>query len=338
MVTSYSDPGIPRRVLQKELRRLRAEARLTQREVAERLDWSLSKVLRIEKASVSTSVTDLRAMLDLYGVTDEGLAGSLIEAARHSKDQAWWSPFRAVVSGRYAQYLAHEGAASLIRVYHPFLIPGLMQTSEYAAALRAPLADEHTPAIVELRTARLRNLLAAVRPPRIELVLGEEALYRLVGGRAVMRDQLAHIRELAVGSGVSVRIVPFSVGAYAAQLGAFSLLTLADGEALFIESLGGELLTRGEEAKPFSAHFAEARRLACSDEQASALLTRLIGQLDQDGAGEPWPPAGLGPPDPDAGWPDLGDARWRRAHTGPSRLPRLIPSVPVPSSSSPGNF
>jgi transcriptional regulator with XRE-family HTH domain len=338
-VVSPGDRGLQRRMLVEELRKLRASAGLTQSEVAERLEWSLSKVGRIEKATVGTSVTDLRAMLDLYSVTDPELAERLTEAARHSKDQAWWSPYRAVVSPQYAQYLAHEGAASLIRVYHPFLIPGLLQTREYASALREPLADEQTGAIVELRTARLRNLLTAARPPRIELVLGQEALYRLIGGPAVMRAQLEHVRELSARSGISVRIVPFSAGAYAGLLGSFVLLTLAeaDGDVVFIESLGGELLTRDDEARKFSAYFTEARRLACSDDQASALLARLIGPLDQARIGEPWPPAGLGPPDPDAGWLDLGDARWGRARTGISSLPLPIPSALLTSFSLPGS-
>ena len=132
------DTSSQRRKLMAGLRRARSAAGLTQRVAAERLNWSQSKLIRIENGAVGISVTDLRAMLQLYRVTDQQSIEDLSNAALHSRGLSWWSRFRDVVSPQFATYLGQEASASSIAVFHPFLIPGLLHTREYATALLEP--------------------------------------------------------------------------------------------------------------------------------------------------------------------------------------------------------
>jgi transcriptional regulator with XRE-family HTH domain len=121
--------------LRHELRRTRMQRGMLQREVAAALDWSLSKLIRIETGVVGITVTDLRALLAHYGVTDPAYVEKLCAAARDSRRSAWWDRYQEVLTPQYQTFLAYEGTASTIREYSWPLIPGLLQTAEYARAL-----------------------------------------------------------------------------------------------------------------------------------------------------------------------------------------------------------
>jgi hypothetical protein len=325
---------------------------MTQREVAERLEWSLSKLMRIEAASVGISVTDLRAMLELYRVTDEHLVRSLTDAARGSKGQSWFSPYRDVISPQFAQYLGHEGSASSIRVFHPFLIPGLLHTRGYAdELLRAHLGTEETRRIVDLRMKRQQNLLSRTQPANMAFLVDEGALLRLIGGPAVMQRQLRHLLDISTRPGVSVQIVPFSSGAHPGLLGPFVLLSLGNcaEDLLYVESASGDLLSRDDQEKiiQFTEYFETVRGLALPDDQARTLMQGLISQLDQKeengsrepgGAQEPQSLVGLNPPELLSGLTDLGEVRWECSGTGVKSLPAHVPIVQIRSSACSTSF
>jgi transcriptional regulator with XRE-family HTH domain len=334
------DPSRQRRRLRVELRRARDAAGLTQRQAAELLDWSLSKLIRIEAGTVGVSVTDLRAMLQLYEVTDEALVKSLAEAARGSKGPSWWSRYRDIITPQFSQYLGHESSASSIRVFHPFLVPGLLHTEEYALELlRVHSEDAQARRLMELRMERQGNLLDQAGRPRMSFVVGQEALYRRIGGPAVMARQLRRLLDAISGPDISVQVVPYSAGAHAGLLGPFVLLTLDDSgeDVLFAEGPGGDLVSRddGDKIAQFAEHFEAIRELALPDDQAQALLGELISQLDQEARGNAGRPAGLKSPrsaaelDPPGFRPDLADVRdmrWRsprRALTSPG-LPAYV--------------
>src|SRR3984885_6155469 len=175
-MSTREDPSRQRRRLRVELRRGRGAAGVTQRQAVEQLEWSLSKLIRIEAGTVGVSVTDLRAMLQLYGVTNQALVDNLTEAARGSKGQSWWSQYRESITPQFAQYLGHEGSASSIRVFHPFLIPGLLHTEEYAfELLRVHSGTEKARRLTDLRMERQRKLFEQAEPPDVAFVLDEEA-------------------------------------------------------------------------------------------------------------------------------------------------------------------
>jgi transcriptional regulator with XRE-family HTH domain len=286
LMRATDDPAIPRRKLKGELRAARTAAGLTRDEAAKHLDWSLSKLVRIETGDQGVSVTDLRAMLQLYKSTDETFIAELTKLARSSRRQAWWAGHRDVISKQFGLYLSYEGSASAIRTFHPLLIPGLLHTDDYAFhLLRTRLPEENARSIIDLRMERQERLFDQPEPPRTAFIFGEEALTRCVGGQAVMRHQLRHVLEMAQKDTVSIQVVPFSAGAHPGLIGSFILVSLPDSgeDLLFLEGAGGDIVNRDEEEliNPFIDYFETLRGLALSEQETGNLIDRRIGQLNE---------------------------------------------------------
>jgi transcriptional regulator with XRE-family HTH domain len=278
------DPAIPRRRLRVELRAARAATGLTREDAARTLDWSLSKLVRIETGDQGVSVTDLRAMLQLYNVTDEGRVRELTTLARSTRRQSWWSSYRDVISKQFGQYLGYEGAASYIRTFHPMLVPGLLHTDDYAfEILRLRMTNERARRLVNLRMERQERVLDQQHPPETTFVFGEEALTRCIGGPGVMREQLRHLVEVAARPSVSIQVVPLSAGAHPGLSGSFILLGLQEtGEdLLFLEGAGADVVSRDdrEMIPPFIESFHTLRGLALSEDDTRMLIIRRIDVL-----------------------------------------------------------
>jgi len=129
------DPTVQRRRLRAELRNARDTAGLRQADVARAMDWSLSKLMRIERGEVSVSTNDLRALLNHYGVKEKGKVNGLLELARSARGSSFYDQYADLLKPGFKEYLAYEASASVIRQYEPVLIPGLLQTEEYARGL-----------------------------------------------------------------------------------------------------------------------------------------------------------------------------------------------------------
>jgi transcriptional regulator with XRE-family HTH domain len=271
------------------MRRLRAArnaAALTREEVVEKLDWSLSKLVRIETGDQGVAVTDLRAMLALYKVTDEETIKDLVKLARSSRRLAWWNAYRDVVSKQYGQLLGFEGSASCVRSFHPLLIPGLLHTTGYGFELRRVLmSDEKARKLTDLLRVRQERLFDQPAPPEMEFIFGEEALLRPIGGAVVMRQQFHHLLEAITSNAASIRIVPLSVGAHVGVIGPFNLVGLrdSDDEALFIEGGVGDVANRDDQKMitTFTEHFESLQELALPKDQTSALINHRIDQMSQ---------------------------------------------------------
>lgn len=278
------DPAISRRKLKGELRTARDAAGLTREAVAAALDWSLSKLVRIETGDQGVSVTDLQAMLRLYKVTDQSTIQELTDQAKNSRGPTWWGGYRDVVSKPYGQLLGYEGSASYIRTFHPLLIPGLLHTDDYAFELRrVRTSDEQARRVVDLLVERQERLFDQPKVPESVFVFGEEALTRPIGGPAVMRRQLRHLLEISDRPDVSIQVVPFSVGAHPGLIGPFTLLGLADSgeDLLFLESAGGDLVNRDDNEMiiSFAEHFETLRNLALSENESRKVIEHRIEQL-----------------------------------------------------------
>lgn len=283
-MSGADDPNVQRRKLGTVLRRSREDADLTQRRVAEELDWSLSKVIRIETGAHGVSVTDLNAMLGLYGVTDDDVVAELRLAARGSRGQPWWHSYRELVSPQFARYLGYEDAAVSFRVFHPYLVPGLLHIESYAEELLSVHSEpDRVGRISELRNLRQERILA--RPGVTQtFVVNEEALYRWIGGPQRMSRQLQHLLDLSGTPGVSIRILPFSAGAHPGLLGPFIILRLDNGdEVVFKESNSGDQFIRddSEQIAQYDAYFEELREQALPEDQGDALLKEQIKHFDQ---------------------------------------------------------
>jgi transcriptional regulator with XRE-family HTH domain len=277
-----ADPSVQRRRLALELRRGRDAAGLTQRDAAREIEWSLSKLIRIESGAQGISVTDLNALLALYGVTDPDQVATLATAARGSRGQSWWNGYRDIVSPQFAQLLGHETQAASVRVAHPFLIPGLLQTEEYAAALMDVYRDHgRGKRIINLRMERQERLFGS--GAEALFVIGEEALHRWIGGPDVLRHQVKHLLDISQRTGTAIRIVPFRAGSHPGLQSPFTLLRLreTDEEVLFLESINGDDLARDEpdQIAEYGEYFETMYGIALSHEDGDALLGERIDLL-----------------------------------------------------------
>ena len=188
-------PTVRRRELGALLRALRTEKGWTAEEVAERLLVSPSKISRQETGQRGVSQRDIRELCDLYGVEGDQRQ-HLIDLASEGKQRAWWQTTRLP----YSTYVGLEAEAVSISDYALSVMPGLLQTSEYARAVLEAMVPRWVPEIVEERVQgrldRQERILAAPGAPRFEAVMDESVLHRVVGSPEIMRAQLEHLLTL----------------------------------------------------------------------------------------------------------------------------------------------
>ena len=275
-----------RRQLLAELRRLRPPHVQTQRQVADALDWSPSKVTRIESGAVSLSVTDLRALLGFYEVSDPGVVERLVDLARRSRRAR--SPFAAyadVFSAVALRFFDFEHTASRIGEVELLVVPGLLQTEDYARALMGVhgMRAEKTERFVGSRRVR-QQLLDRADPPELSFVVDESVLLRTIGGGVVMRAQLERLLELARRPNVAIRVVPLALGAHVGLRGPFVLLTFAgtnDPDVVYIEQRRGDVLFQ-DELEVVANHrrlFAELEKCAARPDELATYVDRAIARI-----------------------------------------------------------
>jgi transcriptional regulator with XRE-family HTH domain len=242
------DPAILRRRLRSELRKARDTAGVTQRDVAVAMDWSQSKLIRIESGAVNISTNDLRALLGHYGV-DSDRSNALVDIARAAREPTPWSIYRDVATPEYIAFLGYEASASIIRNFEPLLVPGLLQTEEYARTVIS-VAVAHNPQkidpLVDLRIER-QELLVREPAPSLYFIMDEAVIRRVAGGRDIMRRQLRHLQKLAEYPNITMRVVPFEAGILPYQRLPYVLLefpAVEDGDVLYVENPEGEYLIR----------------------------------------------------------------------------------------------
>lgn len=224
--------------LRTELKAARQAADLTQREVAQTLDWSPSKIIRIESGDVSVSTTDLKALLETYHIQDR--FADLSELARGSRKQPW-AHYSDLFSAELRQFFSYEASAQTIRQSESVQIPALLQTDAYAVEIMTKVYGTATSELerhLEVRRARRQILEPHPNRPVVRFVLAEPVLQWQVGGPSIMRQQLEAVREVAQsGSGISIQILPLGVGANFGMRGTFVHLEFGpeDQDVLFLD-------------------------------------------------------------------------------------------------------
>ncbi|MEV0402714.1 helix-turn-helix transcriptional regulator [Actinoallomurus sp. NPDC050550] len=285
-----SDPGpvVQRSRLTAELQRIRRDAGKTQEEVARALDWSPSKLIRIEGGNVGISTTDLQALLRYCGVTDESRIRDLSKLARGARTRGWWDPYKADLDSAYATYLGYELGASSIRWFSPLLVPGLLQTEEYARALTIEYLPSAVAveAVIEVRLLRQDKVFNREDRPQQHYVLDEAVIRRRVGGQRdpkIMPRQLARILEIARMPDVTIELIPFDKGSHFGLLGDFTLLGFDSGPAgvLYLENArGGDLtVADSEQIAAYLEAFDHLRQLALPEEESMAFIEAVAAQM-----------------------------------------------------------
>jgi transcriptional regulator with XRE-family HTH domain len=233
---------VRQRELGKRLRELRNQHKLTVEDVAGRLLCSATKMSRLETGARRPSLRDVRDLCVLYEL-DEQDSAELMSLARRAREPGWWTRYDDV---RLDPYIGLETAATAITAYSMYYVPALLQTEEYAAALIKAVAPHISPDAyrqrIEIRLRR-QQLLEQDNRPRYRVLLDEAVLRRGVGGVDAMARQLGKIIDAADGGRVTVQVIPFEVGAHAAQDSNFVLLEFDREPSLspvvFVEGLTG---------------------------------------------------------------------------------------------------
>lgn len=279
---------VQRRRLRSELRSAREAKGLTQDQVAHEMDWSLSKIIRIEGASSSISANDLKALLSLYGITESERVDSLLALAKAGRERSWWSAYRDVAPSLLLQLIEYESVASAIRQFETLFIPGILQTEEYARAVIQNYYDDEGPgsdklrALVELRVRR-EGLLNSEHSPSFNFMLDEAAVSRLVGGSSVMRSQLRRLIAVAEKPNVTVEIVPFSAGLHPGMRGPFEIIEFVDSldkDIVFVETPRGDIISDDpKETKSYRDAFDRLEKASLGPRDSLALLARIAEEM-----------------------------------------------------------
>jgi len=271
-------PTVRGRRLMRELKRLRETCGLSPDEVAAQLDFSRSKVYRIENGRSRVDADDLEDMLDLYGVISPERE-ALVRLGREARRRGWWTRYKDVFSG---SYVVLESEASDIRT-SASLVPGLFQTEDYTRAIIAGTGPWLTPEEVErrvaARAARQKALFGGGHVPRIHIVLDEAALRRQVGGLDVTREQNAALADAARRPEVTIQVLPFVAGACAGIDGDFVILDFPDTEdppVVYVEGMFGDLyLESSQETDRYVLAWTNLTGQAMDPAASTDLLARL---------------------------------------------------------------
>jgi transcriptional regulator with XRE-family HTH domain len=232
-IVAISGPTVVRRQLGRRLQRLREDANVTVNQVEEAGLGSRTKIWRIEAGKVPVKKPDIWALCRFYRV-DQDETDRLAALAEGTSAQGWWEDYSDVVPDWFRLYVGLETAAAQIRTFEGSLVPGELQTPDYARAVyRAVRPDDDDTAIerhVKLRKERQDALLARTEPPHLSVVLSEAVLTQQVGGAEVIAEQINHLHNLDRRDHIDIRVLPFTAGAHAAMTGAFRIMDFADEE------------------------------------------------------------------------------------------------------------
>ncbi|GIJ74761.1 transcriptional regulator [Virgisporangium ochraceum] len=229
------------------LRTLRESRGITREAAGYAIRGSESKISRMELGRVGFKERDVTDLLGLYGVDDVRELDRMMTLLREANAPGWWQPYSELLAPWFQTYLGLEEASTLIRTYEVQFVPGLLQTEAYA---RAVIMLGHGQADVSeldrrvaLRMTR-RSLLDRPNGPRLWAVIDEAVLRRPIGGRAVLRQQVAHLLDRCEHPSVRLQVIPFLSGGHAAAGGAFTILRFPSEEltdTVYIEQLTSAL-------------------------------------------------------------------------------------------------
>ncbi|MFC4110099.1 helix-turn-helix domain-containing protein [Micromonospora zhanjiangensis] len=274
-------PTLRRRRLAIALKRRREETGMTADQAAKEIGISKSAISRIENAQVSALPPVVRGLLELYGAEREEI-DALAQIARDARKRGWWQKYDDVLPDWFEVYVGLETEASEVRTFQPQLIPGLLQTADYAAAvIRAEHPDAPATEIdrrVELRMRRQRD----EDPPKMWVVLDEAALRRPIGGAATFKAQLQRLADVARQPGNTVQILRFDAGEHGSMGSSFSILDFpepTDPGVVYVETRAGSLYLEGQDVREYGRVFDHLMATAKGARESRNLISEAMNDL-----------------------------------------------------------
>ena len=273
-------PTARRRRLAIELKKLREKSTSTCAQVGEALDWSGSKVNRMETGSGRVQPSDIDALCRFYGTTDE-LREFLKSLAREAKTRGWWQVHGSGVPEWFNIYIGLEQDASTFRQYQCELVPGLMQTEAYTCELHktgAHMTAEDIDRAVQVRMER-QAMLTRADAPDAWFIVNEGALRHVIGDRALMREQLERVLDSAELPTVTLQVLPFDSGTYPAT-GSFTMLGFPapeDPDLVYRDGITDAVYLEGEHhVREYTRAFDGLRAAALSPQRSTQLIKTVL--------------------------------------------------------------
>lgn len=270
-------PTVRRRELGALLRALRNEKGLTVEQVADHLLCSTSKVSRMETGHGIATLRDLRDLCGLYGVTDTAQRERMTRLALEGKKQGWWESYDL----DFDTYVGLENEAAELKYYQSTIVPGLLQTADYARAMLdvsvPKLTSTRIDELLEVKLTR-QSALRRELPLSLWAVLDQAALHRVVGGREVMGAQLDQLVDVSSNLNVTMQVIPYEAGAHPAMDSTFNILDFAGTvpSVVYVEGLSGwRYLERPAEIEKYQQVFAILRELALSPKESTDLIAKI---------------------------------------------------------------
>ncbi|MDR7278812.1 helix-turn-helix domain-containing protein [Catenuloplanes atrovinosus] len=271
-----------RRRLSHALKAAREAAGKTRAEVAAAMDWSLSKVIRIEAGTVGISTIDARALTGLYGITEPDRVEEILGLARNSRLRTWWSTLRDRVNPSYYAYIGLEDESVEVLYFAPTTLPTLLQTRGFAAggAPVRPMDEDDRDTRINVRLRRQEEILNKRRPPRITAIIDEAVLHRIAHAPKRAPEQLTHLVSLSASPHITIQVLPFSAGP-PPVVAPFAILQFPDPEdadVMFVENaVTDEVIDRPEEVRPYLDVFRELRDKALDPAESLAMIKEIVG-------------------------------------------------------------
>ncbi|MEU1982210.1 helix-turn-helix transcriptional regulator [Nocardia sp. NPDC019395] len=238
-----SGTTLPRRQLGRALRDARHALGSTLDQVARETEFSRATLSRIELGQYEKiKVREVEYLCRYYCLPQERTA-YLMAIAAESNTKVWWQNYRHFVHEGFSSYLELESYATDLRFFQPLVIPGVLQTADYARAVyRAYAPDDPDSAIdlrVEMRIQRRTRLMQRRWKARLEFLLHENVLHTVVGSPRIMAAQCRHIADMSTQENLGVRVVPFTAGLPTGDVvPPFIVLDFPDSEPSVVHSEG----------------------------------------------------------------------------------------------------
>lgn len=259
---------------------------MTLRHAGEYLQRDPSMVSRFETAEYPIRRGDVLALLDLYGVSEERIRDGLLQLSDDVWRKGWWDEYANAVERQYIDLLWLQSRAERLRTYGAMLVPGLLQTWEYAETLIRNAAAAGTPEeqikkMIEVRMTR-QQMLGGDAPVDFAAVVDESVLRRSIGDPGVMRGQLTRLLEVGERPTVEVRVLPLRRGAHAGLDGAFWLYEMPDPypDVAYVDNLAGAVYVEEDAAVDrFRRAYHQLSAMALGGKESAALIAAVVKEL-----------------------------------------------------------
>ncbi|MFJ6623102.1 helix-turn-helix transcriptional regulator [Kitasatospora sp. NPDC091335] len=281
--------SVYRRQLASRLKELRDAKELTLSEVAEVVEVNQSSLSRIENGDRGTTPVLVKALLDCYEVTDPVEREDILDLVRadQAQRQQWWKKYSAVINTtQYGGYLALESSATSFRSYEPQLMPGLLQTADYArqviTEMRVDLTAKQVDALVTVRMERQEKVLGREDAPKLWAVIDEAAIRRIEGNRAVLKGELEHLLDVAPRTNITVQLLPFSAGFHPGLYGSFMLMGFPEPnpDVVWVENLTNSVYFEGsEDVERYTEVFDHLRARALGPPETRSQINKILKEL-----------------------------------------------------------